>query len=180
MNKLLRTLFISALPLLAVGCGDDDDELQAEQAARFTTSTKPAPNPVRVSLQDAIRQDAHLSAGIPGAPKFELYSEYKGEDIRQVTGVSGRKLILVFTADWCKHSKAMRECLRKLAEDEKGNFQVVDVNADKYPQLANDFNLVKVPTIRLYTEGIEVRTFEGYYDETTLRTMLNQVFSIGN
>lgn len=181
MNSLFRTLLlIGTLPLLLTGCGDGDAEAKAEQAARFTTSTKPAPNPVRTSLQEYLREDAVMSAGVPGAPQFELYSIYKGEDIRQITGVSGRKLILVFTADWCQHSRNMRQSLEELAKEEKGNIQVVDINADEYSELAKSFNLQKVPTMRLYTEGIEVRVFEGFYDTATLRQMLHEVFSDTN
>lgn len=176
MNSLFRTLLLCSLPLLMTGCGDDD-EAKAEQAARFTTSTKPAPNPVRASLQEYLREDAVMSTGMPGEPQFELYSLYKGEDIRQITGVSGRKLILVFTADWCPYSRSMRQSLEELAKEEKGNIQVVDVDADEYSELAKSFGLQKVPTMRLYTEGIEVRVFEGFYDTQTLKEMLHQVFS---
>ena len=34
--------------------------------------------------------------------------------------------------------------------------------------------------MRLYTEGIEVRVFEGFYDTATLRQMLHEVFSDTN
>ena len=67
-----------------------------------------------------------------------------------------------------------------LAEEEKGNVQVVDVNADKYPKVAEEFSLTKVPTIFIYTEGIRLRTFEGAHDATTLKAMLDQLLSSGN
>lgn len=176
MKRALTSLSLVLIPCLWTGCWDDDEDARAIRAASFTTSTRPAPNPERISLQSEIRQNVNMGSGISSAPRYELYSQYKGEDIRQITGVSGRKLILAFTCDWCEHSGQMREALKKLAEDEKGNVQVVDVNADQYPKIAEEFGLTKVPTIFIYTEGIRLRVFEGAYDTATLKTMLDQLF----
>ena len=165
------------LLLLAAGCDDSSREEDRARAARFTTSTKPDPHPQRESLNDLIRKD-HIDPGVrQGGPRFELYSEYKGEDIRQVTGVSGRKLLLVFTAPWCRHSANMRRALRELAESERGNVQVVEVNADEYSDLANRFGITAVPTTVLYTEGVKLRTFRGAYSTEVLRRYLRQVFA---
>lgn len=180
MKRALLLLSVLSLPCLLAGCGDDDEDARAIRAASFTTSTRPAPNPVKISLQNEIRSNVNMSSGISSAPRYELFSDYKGEDIRQITGVSGRKLILLFTADWCEHSLRMREALKQLAESEKGNIQVVDVNADRYPKVAEEFELSKVPTIFIYTEGIRLRTFEGAHDATTLKAMLDQLLSTGN
>lgn len=180
MKRALLLPVLLSIPCLVAGCSDSNDEEQATQAARFTTSTKPAPNPVRLALQNEIKQNVNMTTGISSAPKYELYSNYAGEDIRQVTGVSGRKLILLFTADWCEHSKKMREVLKELAEQEKGNIQVVDVNADNYAKIAEEFQLTKVPTIFIYTEGFRLRTFEGYQSSTALKAMLNELFGNSN
>ena len=180
MKRVSLLLSLLSLPCLLAGCGDSNEDARAIRAASFTTSSRPAPNPTKLSLQNEIRQNVSMGSGVSSAPRYELYSDYKGEDIRQVTGVSGRKLILAFTADWCEHSLRMREALKKLAEDEKGNVQVVDVNADKYPKVAEEFSLTKVPTIFIYTEGIRLRSFEGAHDTTTLKAMLDQLLSSGN
>lgn len=170
-------LVLLPLLLLAAGCDDSTREEDRARAARFTTSTKPAPNPQRESLNDLIRKD-HIDPGVrKDGPRYELYSEYKGEDIRQVTGVSGRKLLLVFTAPWCRHSANMRRALRELAESERGNVQVIEVNADEYSDLANRFGITAVPTTVLYTEGVKLRTFRGAYPVDTVRRYLRQVFA---
>ncbi len=163
------------LPLLS-SCRDSD-ELREERAARFTTATKPAPNPQRESLSALVRTDRSAPTTLQGAPHFPLYSEYKGEDIRQVTGVSGRSLLLCFTAPWCPHSNRMRKALEQLAHQEKGTVQVVVVNADEYPVLANNYKLAKVPTTILYTEGVQLRTLEGAFDTPALADFLRKVLT---
>ena len=129
------------LPLLCVSCGESDQE-KRDRAAQFTTPTKPAPNPQRESLQSLIRTDKQVPTTLQGRPKFELYSVYEGQDMRQVTEVSGRTLLICFTAPWCRHSNAMRKSLQELAEREKGGVQVVEINADDYPAIAEDYGIV--------------------------------------
>lgn len=173
-----RLLPLLALPLLLLtGCDESSDEQQA-RAARFTTSTKPAPKPQRESLDSLIRDtEEPLPTTLNLGPRFELYSQYEGEDIRQVTGVSGRTLLLVFTAPWCPHCQKMRESLNKLVREAKGTVQVVEVDADAYPNLANEFRIEAVPTTMLYVEGMRLRTIRGSYNTKSLQTYLVKVLS---
>ncbi len=166
---------LAALPLLC-SCGDSDEERE-ERAARFTTSTRPAPNPQRVSLSSLVRTDRHAPTALPGSPRFKLYSEYAGEDIRQVTGVSGRTLLLCFTAPWCPHSNRMKKALQEFAQQEKGTVQVVVINADEYPMLAKQYQLTKVPTTFLYTEGVRLRELEGRQEPAGIAEFLNKTLS---
>ncbi len=176
--KAFPLLLLAALPLLN-SCGDSDEERE-ERAARFTTSTRPAPNPQRESLSSLVRTDRSAPASLPGGPRFPLYSEYKGEDIRQVTGVSGRTLLLCFTSPWCPHSNRMKKALQELALREKGTVQAVIVNADEYPMLAKKYNLTKVPTTILYTEGIRLRSLEGAHDAPAVADFLKKTLSQSN
>lgn len=176
MRYIAPLLTALMLPLLT-GCGDSDME-ERDRAAQFTTSTKPAPNPQRESLESLVRTDRNAApTSLHHSPKYELYSTYNGEDIRQVTGVSGRCLLLCFTAPWCSHSIKMRQSLQQLAKKEKGNVQVVEINADAYPKLAQDYGLTKVPTTVFYTEGIKLRSIEGAYTPDSLRRFLHSLLS---
>ncbi len=176
--KAAPLLLLAALPLLS-SCGDSDEERE-EHAARFTTSTRPAPNPQRESLSSLVRTDRSAPTALPGSPRFALYSEYKGEDIRQVTGVSGRALLLSFTAPWCPHSNRMKKSLSEFARQEKGTVQVVVINADEYPALARQYQLTRVPTTILYTEGVRLRSLEGSHEPSDIADFLKQTLSQGN
>ena len=176
MRFSLCTVLVAWLSLLVTGC-DDPATDRDDRAAQFTTSTKPAPNPQRESLEALVRRDMGTPTGWPGAPKFELYSEYKGEDIRQVTGVSGRTLLLLFTAPWCEYCVRMRKAMDDLTKQEKGNVQVVEVNADEYPVLAEQFGITKVPTLFLYAEGVQLRSIEGAYNARSVRKAIDKLLS---
>ncbi len=176
VNRVFHLAVLLLIPLLCVSCGESDQE-KRDRAATFTTPTKPAPNPQRDSLQALIRTDRQIPTNLHGQPRFKLYSEYEGQDMRQVTEVSGRTLLLCFTAPWCRHSSAMRKALQELAEKEKGGIQVVEINADAYPALAEDYNLTKIPTTIFYTEGIKLRSIEGAYTADSLQRYLRALLT---
>lgn len=163
---------------LLVGCDDADEETpqQPPPLAEVAGPARPAPNPQRESLSISNKKKAALPS-FNAAPRFNRYSLYNGEDIRQVTGVSGRTLWLCFTAPWCSHSKAMIRELKIVAQEEKGTVQVVEVNADAYVALAEEFDITKVPTTFIYTEGVKLDKIEGAYNAASLRRFLHDTLA---
>ena len=71
----------------------------------------------------------------------------------------------------------MRHSLLKLAREAKGTVQVVEVDADAYPNLANDFKIEAVPTTLLYVEGMRLRTIRGSYNTKSLQNYLRKVLA---
>lgn len=178
MIHSVRMLWYSACVcgLLLVACDDAEDEQQG-QAVGLATASRPAPNPQKESLSILAPQRSEVPSALSTGPRFELFSMYSGQDIRQVTGVSGRTLWLCFTAPWCPHSKEMINELKIMAREEKGSVQIVQVDADAYPALAEEFGITKVPTTVLYTEGVKLRTIEGAYNAASLQRYLHRVLS---
>lgn len=169
-------LSIAAIGVFLVGC-DDSDEDQAVAQDIPASISRPAPCPDQESLHVRSAGLGPVPTELLTTPHYELYSQYSGQDIRQVTGVSGRTLWLCFTAPWCSHSADMIRELQQLAKAEKGNVQVVDVNADAYPALAEHFQITKVPTTILYAEGVRLRTIEGAYNAASLQRYLHRVLT---
>lgn len=143
----------------------------------LATASRPAPNPERESLSILAPRQSEVPSTLATGPKFELFSLYSGQDMKQVTGVSGRTLWLCFTAPWCPHSKEMINELKTMAREEKGSVQVVQIDADAYPAIAEEFGITKVPTTMLYTEGVKLRTIEGAYNAASLQRYLHRVLS---
>ena len=71
----------------------------------------------------------------------------------------------------------MRSAMKELAEQEQGGVQVVEVNADAFPVLAEEFAITKVPTAILYTEGIKLRTIEGSRTTQELHNFIRRVLT---
>ncbi|MFI3242651.1 MAG: thioredoxin family protein [Akkermansia sp.] len=169
---------LTALALGGLLSCEDSEQDQKRRAAQFTTSTKAAPNPQRESLENFIRTDKLQDGSKQSIPLFKLVSEYKGEDMHQLTGVSGRSLLLCFTAPWCDYSKKMAKSLTDLAKLEQGALQVILINADEYPALAEQYELSKVPTTILYVEGVRLRRIEGAYTAKSLQKYLQKTLSV--
>ena len=173
MRKLWYSVALAMSCLLLVSC-DDADDGQPAAVASIPAAPRPAPNPEKVSLTIEAKE---VQASLAPSPRFELYSRYSGQDIKQVTGVSGRTLWLCFTAPWCPHSRDMIQELKTMAREEKGSVQIVELDADAFPAIAEDFGITKVPTTVLYTEGVKLRTIEGAYNAASLQRYLHRVLS---
>lgn len=166
MKRWLLPILCSALLL---SCDDDSSQ---DRSSRFSSASKPAPNPQLDPLTALVKDDL----GSPSAPryKYPLFSAYEGQDIVQLTGVSGRTLLLCFGAPWCRHSAKMNDSLQKLAAAEQGAIQVVTIDADKYPALARQFGIAKIPATVIFVEGMKLQTYIGAYSADVFRGMLKR------
>lgn len=177
LHRFAPLLLTSLVLGLMVSCEDSEQE-QKVRAAKFTTSTKPAPNPQYEALESLVRTDQGSAGKSASIPLFAPFSHYQGEDMRQLTGVSGRSLLLCFTAPWCEYSKKMQDSLEALSKAEKGSVQVVIIDADEYPSIAKQYDLKKVPTTILYVEGVRLRRIEGAYTAASLQKYLQKTLSV--
>lgn len=155
---------------ICVSCNDSSSS--KDRASRFSSSAKPAPNPRLDPLEDFMRTSPDESE-LPHY-KYPLYSAYQGEDIVQLTGVSGRTLLLCFGAPWCPNTQKMNAALEKLAAGEQGAVQVVTVDADAYPELAQEFRISRIPATFIYVEGVRLQKVVGFYGTEVFRAMLKR------
>ncbi len=175
--KHFHLLFsVTSVMTLLSSCEGDDEAARAHRA-RFTTEVKAAPNPSEEDLEILIREDYTAPALPSDMIEFAPFSDYKGESMKQLIGVSGRALLLCFATEWCPHSQAMRSSLEKLAHESQGSLQVVVIDPDKYKKLASDFEIDRVPMSYLYAEGVRLRRIEGVYTKTSLQLYLKRVFT---
>ncbi len=171
MARMKRRLLpvLGSMMLLLASCGDSSSK---DRSARFSSSSKPAPNPQLDPLAALVKDDA----GAPSTPryKYPLFSAYDGQDIVQLTGVSGRTLLLCFGAPWCPHSAKMNASLQKLASSEQGAVQVVTIDADAWPDVARKFGVTKIPTTFIFVEGMKLQSFVGACSPDVFRGMLKR------
>lgn len=83
------------------------------------------------------------------------------------------KIVLVdFYADWCGPCRMLTPLLEVVASSR--NIKVVRVNVDKEEALARRFNIMSIPTILLYKDGLLVGMKNGYLPQPILESWLDE------
>lgn len=87
---------------------------------------------------------------------------------------NGKGVTLVdFFATWCGPCKSLAPILETLSEDDSIKANIVKVDIDKSPELARQFQVMSVPTMKVFKDGEVVETFVGLRPEGELRDKLN-------
>lgn len=161
---LVSSFFVMGL----VGCEDSD-----ERRARYAEK-KPEPKPLERKFEPpptVIKQEKEKE-------EPPVMVEYDGDDITQATGMSGKNVMLVFYAPWCRHCGEYKESLMEYAFSEKGRCHVVAIDADKYPELAREYEVDAVPKTVLYVEGIRLRDMVGSVSAGRLKDLVNKTLEV--
>jgi len=88
---------------------------------------------------------------------------------------SRETLVLVdFWADWCAPCRMLMPVLAALATEFSGKIQLVKVNTDKESQLATEYGVRSLPTVKLFKAGQVVDEFMGVLPERAVREFIER------
>lgn len=85
-----------------------------------------------------------------------------------------KPVLIDFWASWCMPCKMMSPVVDKLAE-ENINAKVCKVNVDEQPELAEQFQVMSIPTLLFFKEGEVAKKMVGVQDENDLRSVLQEL-----
>lgn len=66
---------------------------------------------------------------------------------------SGKLTLVEFFATWCIHCQRMEPIVEEFKKEMAGKLEVVQVDIDKYEELASDFSIEGTPTFILIENG---------------------------
>ena len=69
------------------------------------------------------------------------------------------KILVDFYADWCGPCRMMGNVL-----EEVNAIDILKVNVDKYPKIAQQYGVMSIPTLILFEKGKIVKTNIGFID----------------
>ncbi len=85
---------------------------------------------------------------------------------------SNKTTIIDFYADWCGPCKMMSPIIDEIAE-ENDNIKVGKLNVDEAGDLAAKYNVMSIPTIIIFKNGIENKRFIGVTSKENILNVLN-------
>ena len=85
---------------------------------------------------------------------------------------SDKTSIIDFYADWCGPCKMMSPVIDKIAE-ENDNIKVGKINVDDAQDIAIKYNVMSIPTIIIFKNGIEYKRFVGVTSKSEILNALN-------
>ena len=80
-----------------------------------------------------------------------------------------------FWAEWCGPCKMIAPVLKDLARDYKDKIKIAKIDVDAEGELAQQFNIVSIPTILVFNKGQVVKQQIGAVPRQALEKMIKEV-----
>ncbi len=102
--------------------------------------------------------------------------EVTAENFSEVVleGSMKRPVLVDFWADWCQPCQTLMPILSKMAEQGKGQFVLAKINSDENQDLAQQFGVRSLPTVKLFKNGQPVDEFMGALPESQIQAFIDQ------
>ena len=101
--------------------------------------------------------------------------EVTRENYAQVMEASFQVPVLVdFWASWCQPCQVLMPILAKLADEYEGRFLLGKLNTEEQQEIAAQFGIRSIPTVKLFRNGQPVDEFMGALPERSVREFLDR------
>jgi len=86
-------------------------------------------------------------------------------------------VVVDFWAVWCGPCRMVAPVLEELSSQYAGRVKIVKVDADANPQLTQDYNIVSIPTLNIYSGGELVASRVGARPKSMIAEDIESVLS---
>ena len=76
---------------------------------------------------------------------------------------SDKPVLIDFWAPWCGPCKVLGPVIEEIASEYGDKIQVAKLNVDDNPEIAGQFAIRGIPTVKIFKEGKEVHSTSGAY-----------------
>lgn len=109
----------------------------------------------------------------------EIDMEYRftNENFEQEVMRSEVPVLVDFYAEWCGPCRMMSPIVEEMAETYDGKIKVGKVNTDEYPELAQSFGVMSIPSFFFIKDGKVVDSAIGGMPKAVLNAKLENLIS---
>ncbi len=83
-------------------------------------------------------------------------------------------ILVDFWAPWCGPCRILGPSLEKIAKESKGKFILAKINVDENQTYAQAFEVMSIPSVKLFKNGIVVDGFIGASPEKVVKDWINE------
>ncbi len=81
--------------------------------------------------------------------------------------------IVLFWASWCAHCRGMMIILEEMAKQKAGMMKVVMINAEREGMLARRFDVMSLPKLVLFRNGVKINELNGAVERANLESWIS-------
>ncbi|EKD64832.1 MAG: hypothetical protein ACD_50C00289G0001 [uncultured bacterium] len=90
---------------------------------------------------------------------------------------SAEPVVVDFWAEWCTPCRIVSPIIEELAEEYKGKVKVGKLNVDENPSVSGQFNVMSIPSILIFKDGMPVKTIIGAQAKDNFKRAIDEVLS---